>query len=172
MPETVANVANNRRKQVNTAGYATTPAQAMDISGLELVIQRCAVIFWGGWVTRIGEPLKTRARTAWAAELRLPPHRKSLDRRIRLLTDQGQHDLVRQELERWERSRCGARNRRGTPCQRQGKGRGGRCSNHGGASTGARTPEGKLRALRNLRPFKGLSDDELRERFGIATGGD
>ena len=32
-------------------------------------------------------------------------------------------------------------------------------------STGARTPEGKLRALRNLRSLKGLSDDELRERY-------
>jgi hypothetical protein len=43
------------------------------------------------------------------------------------------------------RPRCGARTRKGTPCQAQGLGRGGRCKNHGGMSTGARTPEGRQR---------------------------
>jgi hypothetical protein len=49
---------------------------------------------------------------------------------------------------------CGARNRRGTPCQCKQLLRGGRCKFHGGMSTGAKTPEGKARALRNLKPFR------------------
>jgi hypothetical protein len=39
---------------------------------------------------------------------------------------------------------CGAKNRKGEPCQRVA-GKNGRCANHGGLSTGAKTPEGKLR---------------------------
>jgi hypothetical protein len=41
--------------------------------------------------------------------------------------------------------KCGARTQAGTPCQRKGVGRGGRCIKHGGASTGAKTAEGKAR---------------------------
>jgi hypothetical protein len=41
--------------------------------------------------------------------------------------------------------RCGARTRRGTPCRAQGRGRGGRCHLHGGASTGPRTAAGLYR---------------------------
>jgi hypothetical protein len=44
-----------------------------------------------------------------------------------------------------DKPRCGAKTRKGTPCQAQGNGRGGRCRNHGGMSTGARTPEGRER---------------------------
>jgi hypothetical protein len=44
-----------------------------------------------------------------------------------------------------ERPRCGAKTRRGTPCRAQGSGRGGRCRNHGGMSTGARSPEGRAK---------------------------
>jgi hypothetical protein len=40
---------------------------------------------------------------------------------------------------------CGAATRNGTSCRRKGRGRGGRCPNHGGCSTGPRTPEGKAR---------------------------
>src|SRR5262245_21189899 len=40
---------------------------------------------------------------------------------------------------------CGARTRSGHPCQRKGLGKGGRCRNHGGMSTGPRTPEGRAR---------------------------
>ena len=48
--------------------------------------------------------------------------------------------------------RCGAKTRRGTPCQRAAErnpqtGRRTRCRLHGGLSTGARTPEGKARQL-------------------------
>jgi len=46
--------------------------------------------------------------------------------------------------------RCGAKNRRGTPCKRVDIYASGRCKLHGGCSTGPTTPEGKARALRNL----------------------
>ena len=39
---------------------------------------------------------------------------------------------------------CGARTRKGTPCQRRAYGNG-RCRNHGGLSTGPKTPEGRER---------------------------
>ena len=42
-----------------------------------------------------------------------------------------------------EKRRCGAMTRKGTPCQAAAMGGGkGRCRNHGGCSTGPRTPEG------------------------------
>jgi hypothetical protein len=44
-----------------------------------------------------------------------------------------------------DKPRCGATTRNGVPCQAQGNGTGGRCRNHGGMSTGARTPEGRAR---------------------------
>ncbi len=49
--------------------------------------------------------------------------------------------------------RCGARTRAGHPFRRRGRGAGGRCINHGGASTGARTPEGraKISQVQRLR---------------------
>ena len=46
---------------------------------------------------------------------------------------------------------CGAKNRRGLPCQCKLLLRGGRCKYHGGMSTGPRTPEGRKRALEALR---------------------
>ena len=50
---------------------------------------------------------------------------------------------------------CGARTRRGTRCLRAQVGFG-RCVNHGGLTrdSGPKTPEGKLRALANLKPFR------------------
>ena len=42
----------------------------------------------------------------------------------------------------WPGQRCGAKTRRGTPCQRPANKRNGRCRLHGGASTGPRTEEG------------------------------
>ncbi len=47
---------------------------------------------------------------------------------------------------------CGAKTRKGTPCQRKAL-ENGRCPNHGGLSTGPRTREGRERALRNLRQY-------------------
>lgn len=47
---------------------------------------------------------------------------------------------------------CGAYARStGMPCQAKKLGRGGRCRNHGGLSTGPKTPEGQERALTALR---------------------
>src|SRR5262245_16803070 len=51
---------------------------------------------------------------------------------------------------RLDRPRCGARTRQGTSCQAAGIGKGGKCRNHGGLSTGPRTPEGRQRSARNL----------------------
>lgn len=51
------------------------------------------------------------------------------------------------------KEKCGATTRRGTPCQAPAvwwRGTG-RCKLHGGLSTGAKTPEGKARALANLK---------------------
>lgn len=49
---------------------------------------------------------------------------------------------------------CGAKTRKGTPCQAKMlytmKNGQRRCRNHGGLSTGPRTPEGKAKVLENL----------------------
>ena len=50
--------------------------------------------------------------------------------------------------------RCGAKNRRGTPCQAPAM-RNGRCRLHGGKSTGPKTPEG-LERLRQVKTIHGL----------------
>lgn len=49
---------------------------------------------------------------------------------------------------------CGAETRSGTPCQNTRLYSSGRCKNHGGLSTGPRTPEGKARSLAALPWFK------------------
>ena len=43
--------------------------------------------------------------------------------------------------------RCGARTRKGTPCQRPAYSHNGRCRLHGGSSTGPRTEEGLARLI-------------------------
>jgi len=50
-----------------------------------------------------------------------------------------------------ERPTCGARTRTGAPCKRKPVPGKQRCRNHGGLSTGARTVEGKARALACLK---------------------
>lgn len=45
----------------------------------------------------------------------------------------------------WPGKRCGARTKVGTPCQRAAVKRTGRCTRHGGKSTGPRTVEGRAR---------------------------
>lgn len=45
---------------------------------------------------------------------------------------------------------CGAKTRKGTPCKALALPNG-RCRFHGGCSTGPKSPEGKARALANLR---------------------
>ncbi|AWP24981.1 hypothetical protein C4901_09040 [Acidiferrobacter sp. SPIII_3] len=50
--------------------------------------------------------------------------------------------------------RCAARCRDGHPCKRKGLGGGHRCPNHGGMSTGPRTPEGRQRSLEALARYR------------------
>ena len=50
--------------------------------------------------------------------------------------------------------RCAARCRDGHPCKRKGLGAGHRCPNHGGMSTGPRTPEGKRRSREALARYR------------------
>uniref|UniRef100_E6PQ81 Uncharacterized protein n=1 Tax=mine drainage metagenome TaxID=410659 RepID=E6PQ81_9ZZZZ len=58
---------------------------------------------------------------------------------------------LQRKIERSGLSLCLARNRHGGLCRCLGDGNGGRCKFHGGRSTGARTSEGKARALANLK---------------------
>ncbi len=58
---------------------------------------------------------------------------------------------------------CLAKTREGRPCRALGSGKGGRCKNHGGGSTGPRTLAGILKATENLRA-SGL------RRLGSARG--
>nr|WP_281383384.1 HGGxSTG domain-containing protein [Pseudoxanthomonas broegbernensis] len=52
---------------------------------------------------------------------------------------------------------CGAkRHRDGQPCQAKSEPGKRRCRFHGGRSTGPTTPEGKARALANLRQYRAL----------------
>jgi len=48
---------------------------------------------------------------------------------------------------------CGAKTRRGSMCVATGM-KNGRCKNHGGLSTGPKTPEGKAKALSKLRQYQ------------------
>ncbi len=52
-----------------------------------------------------------------------------------------------------KRKICGARNRKGNPCACKMLYRNGRCKYHGGLSTGPKTPEGRARALLNLKQY-------------------
>ena len=54
---------------------------------------------------------------------------------------------------------CGAKTRAGHPCQRKGLGRGGRCPNHGGASTRSRKNELKRYALGTKNKSLKYNDD-------------
>lgn len=49
-----------------------------------------------------------------------------------------------------DRPLCGAKTRKGVPCVRRAVPGKARCRNHGGLSTGARTPMGLARAIKNL----------------------
>lgn len=56
--------------------------------------------------------------------------------------------------------RCGARTKAtGQPCRARALPNG-RCKFHGGLSTGPKTPEGKRRALANLRWQRGRAKDD------------
>lgn len=54
----------------------------------------------------------------------------------------------------WRKSailKCAAKTRTGEPCERRGVGKGGRCRNHGGMSTGPKTEQGRDRISRAQR---------------------
>jgi len=55
-------------------------------------------------------------------------------------------DLFNSKMTHHERITCGAKTRGGEPCQAQAMANG-RCRNHGGLSTGARTEEGRKKSL-------------------------
>ena len=59
-----------------------------------------------------------------------------------------------------EKQVCGARKKTGERCRSKDLHRGGKCKFHGGLSTGARTPEGKARAIAAMQAghAKWLSD--------------
>jgi len=48
---------------------------------------------------------------------------------------------------------CGAKTRSGAPCRAKGLGRGGRCKNHGGGSTGPKTEAGRKRIAEGTRKY-------------------
>lgn len=71
---------------------------------------------------------------------------KAVAGRWRLTLRKRNHEAAERALKRELRSTpCGARTRAGHPCRRRGLGKGGRCANHGGLSTGPKTPEGRRR---------------------------
>lgn len=64
-------------------------------------------------------------------------------------------------LPKWLRPQCGSKTRAGGKCRatpvwdkENDKPRNGRCRMHGGLSTGAKTAEGKRRALKNLKQYR------------------
>ena len=71
----------------------------------------------------------------------------------------------------WPGQRCGAKTRRGTSCQRPANKKNGRCRLHGGASTGAKTSEGRERILQaNMRHGKYTKDKLEKSRENAALG--
>ena len=71
----------------------------------------------------------------------------------------------------WPGQRCGAKTRRGTGCQRPANKKNGRCRLHGGASTGAKTLEGRDRISQvNLRHGKYTKDKLEKRRENAAKG--
>ena len=71
----------------------------------------------------------------------------------------------------WPGQRCGAKTRRGTSCQRPANKKNGRCKLHGGASTGAKTSEGRKRISQaNLRHGKYTKDKLEKQRMNAAVG--
>ena len=71
----------------------------------------------------------------------------------------------------WPGQHCGAKTRRGTACQCPANKKNGRCRLHGGASTGAKTEEGRARiSAANLRHGKYTSDKLVKRRASAAKG--
>ena len=71
----------------------------------------------------------------------------------------------------WRGQRCGAKTRQGTGCQRPANKKNGRCRLHGGASTGAKTSEGRDRISQaNMRHGKYTKDKLEKRRENAAKG--
>ena len=71
----------------------------------------------------------------------------------------------------WTGIRCGARTKLGGECQRPANKKNGRCRLHGGASTGAKTEEGRARiSAANRRHGKFTKDKLERQRENAAKG--
>ncbi len=71
----------------------------------------------------------------------------------------------------WRGQRCGAKTRRGTACQRPATKKNARCRLHSGASTGAKTDEGRSRiSAANLRHGKSIKDKLVKRRKNAAKG--
>jgi hypothetical protein len=68
--------------------------------------------------------------------------------RVRQRIAEGRYRYLRKKAKA-----CGARTRSGAPCRAKGIGRGGRCENHGGMSTGAKTAEGRQRIREGVRRY-------------------
>ena len=63
----------------------------------------------------------------------------------------------------WSGQRCGARTKAGTPCQRPAVKQTGRCTRHGGKSTGPRTEEGRARIAAAQTKHGGLTKEKRAE---------
>ena len=71
----------------------------------------------------------------------------------------------------WQGERCGAKTRRGTECQRPAHKINGRCSLHGGLSTGPKTIEGLQRiSAANLKHGLFTKDKLERQRRAAEVG--
>lgn len=71
----------------------------------------------------------------------------------------------------WPGIRCLAKTRRGTECQRAAYKHNGRCRLHGGASTGARTPEGVQRISEaNIKHGRQTRDKLAAQRHAAKVG--
>ena len=69
----------------------------------------------------------------------------------------------------WPGQRCLAKTRRGTACQRPAYKHNGRCGLHGGASSGARTPEGLKRISEANLKHGRMTKDKLAIQRQIAA---
>ena len=71
----------------------------------------------------------------------------------------------------WPGKRCLAKTRKGTPCQRPAFKHNGRCSLHGGLSTGAKTADGlKKISDANLKHGKHTKDKLAAQRHAAKVG--
>jgi hypothetical protein len=80
----------------------------------------------------------------------------------------GQHDLSSHVV---GKAICGARTRRGTDCTRKGLANG-RCRNHGGLSTGPRSPQYRAQLAQRMREHWALWRIEKSKCKATNTRGD